>query len=75
MAEHKRTQTVAFDRHAFDRIGRFRALDICRVAQRLQNLRRLACLKLLLSFGLGNVRQQPGGARGQGHVAEPVIAE
>ena len=75
MAEHKRTQTVAFDRDAFDTIGRFRALDNSRVAQRLQNLRRLTCLKLLLSFGLGNVRQQAGGARRQGHVAEPVIAE
>ena len=75
IAQNERLQPVAIHSHTFDTIGRFRTLDDGGVAQRLQNLRRLAGVKLLFALGLGNVRQQPCRAGGHRQIAESVITE
>ena len=61
-AQYERQQSVAIHGHDLDAVGRFRALDDGGVAQRFQNLLRLAGVKLLFSLGLGDVIQQPDGA-------------
>lgn len=65
---------------AFDLAGALfkfgaRAADDGGVAQGLEDLRRLAGVKFLLTLVPGDVREQPGGAGGRGQVAETMVVE
>jgi hypothetical protein len=75
LAHDERPQASRVDGDSLDAVGRLGALDESRLAQRLEELRRLPGVEFLSPFRFGDVGHEPGCPGRQSQLLEAIPTE